>query len=288
MNFFQLECFKTAIENSSFVEAANRMHVTSPTITYQITNLEDELGEALFHRSPKGVAPTAAGKLFYDEAVKILAQYHSAILQFKKAVGNTEMVIRLGFTRPPDNYSFHALIHRYRAENPDIVIDIKEDMMLTPETAGDCDILFHAVYGAETFNEYEYLRLGSMPYYATVGEFSKWAACEELTLESLRGDKILVVEKFENTKYQVPSVRELQKYGIDVQSYNSLNAMMYAIADNLGVGIYATRNRSIQPGFKRVPMKDIPPLEYGILYRKKHSSAVEALLQFLLGELKKK
>ncbi len=287
MNFFQLECFTAAIENSSFVEAANRMHVTSPTITYQITNLEDELGEALFHRIPKGVAPTAAGRVFYGEALKILEQYHSAIRQFKKAVGNTDMVIRLGFTRPPDNYAIHALIHRYRAENPDIVIDIKEDMMLTPETAGDCDILFHAVYGAENFNGYDYLRLGSMPYYATVGEFSKWAAGEELTLESLRGEKILVVKGYESTKYQVPSVRELKKQGIDVQSYDNLNAMMYAIADNIGIGIYATQNRNIQPGFKRVPLKGIPPLEYGILYRREHSAAVEALLQFLLSELEK-
>ena len=46
MNFFQLEYFVMAVEKSSFAEVASAMHVTQPTITYQIGNLEDELGEA--------------------------------------------------------------------------------------------------------------------------------------------------------------------------------------------------------------------------------------------------
>ena len=64
MNFFQLECFVSAVEKRSFAEVASAMHVTQPTITYQINNLEEELKEKLFLRTKKGVETTPAGRLF--------------------------------------------------------------------------------------------------------------------------------------------------------------------------------------------------------------------------------
>ena len=104
MNFFQLECFVEAVEKGSFAEVAAAMHVTQPTITYQINNLESELEEKLFVRTRKGVAATRAGQLFCEDARVILSQYYQALNRFRHAASPAESVIRVGFTRFPDNY----------------------------------------------------------------------------------------------------------------------------------------------------------------------------------------
>ena len=75
MNFFQLECFVMAVDKGSFAEVASAMHVTQPTITYQITNLEEELEEKLFLRTKRGIEVTRAGRLFYTDAQGILGSY---------------------------------------------------------------------------------------------------------------------------------------------------------------------------------------------------------------------
>lgn len=286
MNFFQLECFKAAMENSSFVIAANIMHVTSPTITYQISNLEDELKETLFVRNAKGVTPTQAGYAFYDAALGILNQYHSSLSRFKNCLSSDDSVIRIGFTRPPDNFEYHAAINKYRAENPDVVIDISDDTHINENTAGDIDLLFHTVFDPDEFSGFEFVLLGTIPFYATVGAYSRWADKESISFEDLRDERFLVLDSLKNSKYQVPSIRELKKLGIDYGLCDNVNQLLYSIADNSGISIYPSKRTEIMSGLKRIPMTGMEPLKFGILYRKNHSPAVEDLLCYLVSSLK--
>lgn len=288
MNFFQLECFEMAVEKNSFIDVAMAMHVTPPTITYQITNLEEELGESLFLRSRKGVEVTHAGKLFYQDCKDILRQYRLSLEHFKHAVSQTDTVIRVGYTRPPDNYEFHTALHRFRADNPNIIVDFVQDEIVADTESVDkqFDLLLHYKHDLQEFSRFEYLSLGKCTYYVTVSQFSHLAERESLTLADLKGCKLLVPEEYKHTKFQVPSLKDSKKYGIDVLSYSDMNSLMYAIADDIGIGIYPSKYRNIVSGFCRVPLTDIPPLEYGLLYRKNHSASVESLLQYLTGLLK--
>ena len=289
MNFFQLECFVEAVEKGSFAEVAAAMHVTQPTITYQINNLESELEEKLFVRTRKGVAATRAGQLFCEDAQVILSQYYQALNRFRHAASPAESVIRVGFTRFPDNYELFAAIHRFRAENPDVIVDVQQDEIVTDgpdHAARSFDILLHYRYNEEDYADFSYLRLGFCPYYVLVSEFSPLAKREELRLEDLKGYKQLIVEEYKNTPLQVPSLRDLKKAGVEVGLLGSVDQMTYAIADGAGFGVYPSKYRETRPGFRRIPFVDREPLEYGLLYHPVHSSAVEQMLCFLETELK--
>ena len=289
MNFFQLECFVEAVEKGSFAEVAAALHVTQPTITYQINNLESELEEKLFVRTRKGVEATRAGQLFCEDAREILACYYRAIDRFRHAVSPAESVIRVGFTRYPDNYDLFAAVHRFRAENPDVIVDVQQDEIVTDgpdHTADSFDILLHYRYNDEDYADFAYLRLGVCPYYVLVSEFSPLAKCKELRIEDLRGHRQMIVEDYKNTPLQVPSLRELKKVGIEVGLLGSVDQMTYAVADGAGFGVYPSKYRETRPGFRRIPLVDREPLEYGLLYHPVHPPAVEQLLRFLEAELK--
>ena len=62
MELRQLEYFEAVQRNKNFTHAAAELHVTQPTVTTAIKNLEKELGVALFDREGGGMELTPAGE----------------------------------------------------------------------------------------------------------------------------------------------------------------------------------------------------------------------------------
>lgn len=59
-----LRTFEAAARHMSFTEAAAELHVTQSAVSQHIRLLEDRLGHALFHRLPRGLRMTEAGKAY--------------------------------------------------------------------------------------------------------------------------------------------------------------------------------------------------------------------------------
>ena len=73
MNLKQLEYFVAIVEEGQVTAAARRLHISQPPLSYELAQLERELGCKLVHRGPRGVTPTDAGRLLYERAAHILA-----------------------------------------------------------------------------------------------------------------------------------------------------------------------------------------------------------------------
>ncbi len=74
MNFRKLRYFCVVAEEGSISRAAEKLYVAQPALSRQITELEGEVGTPLLQRLPRGIALTAAGKVFFEDANKLLAQ----------------------------------------------------------------------------------------------------------------------------------------------------------------------------------------------------------------------
>lgn len=68
MDFDQIRTFLAVAANGSFLEAANRLHVTQSTVSARIQNLETYLGIKLFVRNRAGANLTPAGRRFLRHA----------------------------------------------------------------------------------------------------------------------------------------------------------------------------------------------------------------------------
>lgn len=73
MEIRTLKYFLTVAQENSFSGAAQLLHVTQPTISRQIAQLETELGVSLFHRTTRSLTLTREGKLFHRRAGEIIA-----------------------------------------------------------------------------------------------------------------------------------------------------------------------------------------------------------------------
>lgn len=67
-----LQYFVEIARNKSMTKASMRIHITQPTLSKQIKELEEELGQKLFKRGNYNVTLTKAGELLYKRAVDIL------------------------------------------------------------------------------------------------------------------------------------------------------------------------------------------------------------------------
>lgn len=83
MNISQLECFISVAGHLSFARAAEELNISQPAVTHQIQSLEDELGGKLLLRSTKTVALTNEGKIFLEDAKRILSIAKKAEERFK-------------------------------------------------------------------------------------------------------------------------------------------------------------------------------------------------------------
>ena len=67
-----LRYFLAVAREGSVTQAARRLHVTQPTLSRQLKDLEDELGQKLFTRGSHQVSLTAEGMLLRQRAEEIL------------------------------------------------------------------------------------------------------------------------------------------------------------------------------------------------------------------------
>ena len=72
MELRTLKYFIVVAEELNITKAANILNMSQPPLSYQIKNLEDELGSKLFIRGKRHLKLTEVGKLLYIRAKEIV------------------------------------------------------------------------------------------------------------------------------------------------------------------------------------------------------------------------
>jgi DNA-binding transcriptional LysR family regulator len=107
MELRHLRYFVAVGEEEHFGRAALRLRVAQPALSRQIQDLEREIGFELFDRLSRGVKISAAGKLFLEEARRILHQVHEATERAQRVARGQSGTLRVGFT---ENTSWRGVV----------------------------------------------------------------------------------------------------------------------------------------------------------------------------------
>src|SRR5215207_5044806 len=101
MELRHLRYFLAVAEEGSFTRAAARLHVTQPSLSQQIRQLERTVGGELFTRSKgrRGVALTEVGQVLAHEARGILDHVDRSTDIVHRAVEDRPKLLRMGM--PP-------------------------------------------------------------------------------------------------------------------------------------------------------------------------------------------
>lgn len=98
MELRHLRYFVALAETLSFTRAAERVHVTQSTLSHQIRQLEEQIGQPLFDRIGKKVVTTEAGELFLAFAARALKEVDLGLAMLQPGGGGLSGRLRIGAT----------------------------------------------------------------------------------------------------------------------------------------------------------------------------------------------
>ena len=118
MDLRQLEIIRAIADTGSFTAAGNKLHVSQSAISRQILLLEEELGEAVFHRIGRRIRITPAGesllqlshRVFQDlqDTVAAISDTHESLRGTMRLVGGMTVCL----------YVFPSLLAEVRRIHP--------------------------------------------------------------------------------------------------------------------------------------------------------------------------
>jgi DNA-binding transcriptional LysR family regulator len=165
VELYQLRGFALVAEVGNLTRAAERLHLSQPALSAQIKALEDELGVALFDRTPTGMQPTVAGRRLLAAAAKVLAAAQGLVAEARSLTGAVAARARIGTVSDPDFIRVGELLHAAVERHPLLQIELHQAVSgeaFEQVRRGELDASFY--FGTLVHPAVAGLRLGSMTY----------------------------------------------------------------------------------------------------------------------------
>ncbi len=235
-----LHAFHIVASEGSFSSAAAAHHVSQPTLSAQVKELESRYRVNLFDRRGRGVKLTINGHSLYTITQKLFAFELEAEQLLLAAHSGTAGVLRIGADSP---YLVIPLIAIYQSIYPDVKVKIN---------FGNSKQLLNALYarqygvivlpGIRTLKNLYSLPLLNDRLIAFVNLQHPWAIKRSIKLTDLVGARIVLRERGSSTRLRFETIVKHRKMTLDEENLVIIGAregVCEAVAAGLGIGIVA-------------------------------------------------
>ena len=117
MDIESIKTFITLADNKNFTRTASQLFIAQSTVTNRISELEKELGHALFVRTNRSVELTTAGEQFYEYADKILNLTDNYLSEINAQI-KYEHHLRIASSDSIYEGHLAPIILKYKKKNP--------------------------------------------------------------------------------------------------------------------------------------------------------------------------
>ncbi|HTJ93371.1 MAG TPA: transcriptional regulator CynR [Pararobbsia sp.] len=189
--------FLAVAQHRNFTRAAEALHVSQPTLSQQIRQLEATLNVQLLDRSGRKVALTDAGHAYARFAQRALQELEEGKQAIHDVHDLSRGTLRLATTPTFTAYLIGPLLEKYNSRYPNIVVDVTEmtqDTMerLLADDALDLGIAFDDVRSADI----EIQKLFVEPFGLIVGKSHPRAKNPvELTIRDLEKEALVLLNE---------------------------------------------------------------------------------------------
>jgi len=194
MELHQLRYFCAVAETGSFSRAAERTHVSQPSLSQQILKLEGELGARLFDRLGRSVRLTEVGKTFLPRARSVLRELEAArgdVVESKDSISGQVTVGVIPTVAPYFLPPVLAAFSKRFAESAVIVVEEITPVLLERLRASAIDIAVLAL--PVRGHEFESLPLLTERFFAALPKKHPLARRSTIALRDLRKEPFLLL-----------------------------------------------------------------------------------------------
>ena len=122
-----LRYFVVVAEELNLRRAADRLEITQPAVTKQVSGLEEQVGASLFARERNRLTGlTSAGVEFLAEARHILEQVEDAIRHVQLVALGRSGRLRIGLTDDAATLRLTSILAAFHARSPNVLVELVE------------------------------------------------------------------------------------------------------------------------------------------------------------------
>jgi DNA-binding transcriptional LysR family regulator len=275
-----LKAFVAVAEDLHFSRAAVRLNIVQPALSMQIRTLEDMLGVRLFNRTRRDVSLTEPGRLFLEEAKRVLGQLDRAVDVVRRAGRGEAGRLAIGYSAAT---AYSGLLSRvvgaFHKQYPDVVLTIREMHPALQREAlrqGDLDVGFVVSDVNSQAAEFESHVVETWAVSAVLAETHPLCALSVVPVERLRHEPFISYEAL-GEDLAVDAFRSVFGFRPDIAHYAENPIMLLSLV-SAGFG-YSIVPASLQnagiPGAKFIAVdRLLPELLAVSLSREGHVSQV--------------
>ncbi len=245
MDLWQLKIFCGVVEQKSFSRAGKKLHLSQPTVSGHIKDLEGHFGCRLIDRFSREAVATQAGELLYGYARKMLALQGEIEIAMAEFNGIVKGRILIGGSTIPGGYLLPRIIGAFTEKYPEVIISLRiadTAKIIDDVVAGYLEL---GVVGAKSADKKilqdklveDELRL-------IVPANHPWAKKEAISLKTMLTEPFIVREKGSGTLASIQQSMVRAGYSIDnlkiSAELGSTEAVRQGIKNMLGVSILST------------------------------------------------
>lgn len=242
MDIWQLHIFCKVVDLKSFSRAGRAVHLSQPTVSSHIKDLEDHFDCRLIDRLAKEALPTKAGRLLYRYAKRILAlrdETESAMAEFK---GKVKGSLGLGGSTIPGAFVLPAIIGAFTTRFPEVNVSLTiADTRQIIEAILDGDLELGVVGAIADMTAIAQTQLVEDEMCLVVPAGHPWSGRERVTPQELFSEAFIIREKGSGTLKSIQA--SFLEAGLNfselkvVARIGSTEAIRQGIRNGMGVSI---------------------------------------------------
>ncbi|MEM9342397.1 MAG: LysR substrate-binding domain-containing protein [Pseudomonadota bacterium] len=235
----QLRYLVAIADTGHFRRAAERCHVTQPTLSVQLKQLEAKLKAVLVERGASRVHLTAFGEKVVSHARAALNEVEEIRTLSRLEGGSLSSTIRVGVVQSLGSYLMPLLVPDLHQSHPQLKLYIREGLpahLLTGLRDASLDVLFFPLPVPDA--DFETLPLFREPLSVVVATDHPFAGETSVRADMLKGETIMALEPGHRLNEQVERICE--QYGAHVSNDfagTSLDTLRQMVAMGMGVSL---------------------------------------------------
>lgn len=293
MELRHLRYFTAVVQWKGYREASRRLHIAQPSISEAVSDLESELGIKLFSREGRVVRLTREGQVFYEEALKTLAQAERSIATAQRAAKGEIGRLGIGFMGFATCLFLPDLLRKYKSRYPGVALRLEENVPSGQDLAfdrGEIDIGFTRPPSADRSSSYESRLLFREPLVVAFPKTRK-VKTKRIRIADLACERIVTFQRASSPEVFDTIVRVCNDSGFSPRLHNELNNMhsvLSTVEAEEGVAIVSATARHLRAdnvSFFRLEPDDVR-VDFVATWKKKDPSvALKHFIELLDEEL---
>ncbi|MEM8553602.1 MAG: LysR substrate-binding domain-containing protein [Pseudomonadota bacterium] len=235
----QIRYLVAVADHLHFRRAAEECHVTQPTLSGQLKELEARLGTTLVERSRSRVILTPVGQRIADKGRQVLRDVEEMHALARQDQSPLSSVIRVGVVQSLGSYLMPLVVADLHANHPRLGLYLREggpSTLVRDLEQGGLDLLFFPLPVAR--GDFEAMSLFREPIQVVMSTDHPLADADLIDPAQLRGQTVLSLEPGHKLYEQVQMICET--YGADLSrdfEGTSLDTIRQMVATGMGVSL---------------------------------------------------